>query len=483
MNAMTSQDNDSASVDIFGQLPAIVWQRRWLIGLTTVVGLVGSTATAFLLPDTYRSSAVLIVQSSQLPSEVTGEGQSEVVDRRIARIRQQITSRPDLVALIEKHGLYRDRRSRDSLSEIIEDMRSAILLVPTTADLPGGSANQRTVSVRLSFDYSEPAKAQAVAQDLMQRLLELDSSGNAQQANNTVQFLNDQATSLQNQIRDLEGRIAQISAANGGVLANRGVTMFGNNSGSYDVQIAQLQRDNASLIAQRDSAKTSDSRDPVVSAAETQLAAARAVYTENHPDVVIAKQRLEEARQLAKSNTQKLPFDTIDKQIAFNNSQISALRAAKGQELAQVSANLNAQSRAPVVEQQISQLQQQLAGVTQQYQSVSTRLLAAKAGAKAEDEQMAERLSVAEPPAVPEDPESPNRGKIIALGTAAGLILGAMITFLIELILRPIRSPSALAAITGAQPLSVIPVIKPASEPGRRWRLNPFRSRKVVSAE
>ena len=483
MNTDFSQDNEGGGTDLIGQLPAIVWQRRWLICATTVLGLVGATATAFLLPDTYRSSALMIVQSSQLPSEVTGEGQSEIVDRRIARIRQQITSRPDLVALIEKHGLYRDRRSRDSLTEIIEDMRSAITLVPTTADLPGNLANQRTVAVRLSFDYAEPAKAQAVAQDLMQRLLELDASGNAQQASNTVQFLTDQATSLQTQIRDLEGRIAQISAANGGVLANRGVTMVGNNSGSYDVQIAQLQRDNASLISQRDVARSSDSRDPVVSAAEAQLAAARAVYTENHPDVVIAKQRLEEARLLARANTQKLPLDSIDKQIAFNNSQISALRAAKGQELAQVSANLSAQSRAPVVEQQIAQLQQQLTGVTQQYQSVSTRLLAAKAGAKAEDEQMGERLSVSEPPVVPEDPESPNRAKLIVLGTAAGLGLGVLLTFLIELVVRPVRSPAALAAITGARPLSVIPVIKPATAPRRRWKFNPFRRRKAVLAD
>lgn len=483
MNPAFENEAGGGGVDLVGQLPAIIWQRRWLVLATTALGLIGSAATAFILPDVYRSSAVMIVQSSQLPADVTGEGQSEIVDRRIARIRQQITSRPDLVALIEKHGLYRDRRARDSLTEIIEDMRRSITLEPTTADLPGNMANQRTVAVRLSYDYSEPAKAQAVAQDLMQRLLELDASGNAQQATNTVQFLSDQAQTLQTQIREMEGRIAQVSAANGGVLAGRGLAMMPSNSGSYDVQIAQLQRDNATLISQRDVAKSSDSRDPVVAAAEAQLAAARAIYTENHPDVMVAKQRLEEAKSLAKSNTQKLPLDSIDKQIAFNNSQIAALRAAKGQEMAQVSANLSAQSRAPVVEQQIAQLQQQLSGLTQQYQSVSTRLLAAKAGAKAEDEQMAERLSVSEPPVVPDDPESPHRLKIIALGTAAGIAAGLLLVFLIELVLRPIRSAAALAAITGVQPLSVIPVIKPVDAPRGRWKFNPFRRRKPALAD
>ena len=194
--------------------------------------------------------------------------------------------------------------------------------------------------------------------------------------------------------------------------------------------------------------------------------------------MVIAKQRLDQARQLARSNSQKLPLDTIDKQIAFNNSQISALRGAKGQELAQASASLSAQSRAPLVEQQIAQLQQQLTGLSTQYQSVSTRLLAAKAGAKAEDEQMSERLSVSEPPVVPEEPESPNRLKIIGLGTLAGFVVGAFAIFVLELITRPIRSPAALAAITGEQPLSIIPIIKPPAPPRRRWNFNPFSWRK-----
>ena len=69
------------------------------------------------------------------------------------------------------------------------------------------------------------------------------------------------------------------------------------------------------------------------------------VTAETHPDVVIAKQRLEQARQLARTNTSRLPLDTIDQQIAFNNSQIAQLRAAKAQELAQMSSQLSSQAQ------------------------------------------------------------------------------------------------------------------------------------------
>lgn len=474
MTAPTDSEQTAGNPDLFANLPAMLRQRRRIIGVTTAFGLAVSTAIAFALPNVYRSSALLIVQSSQLPSEVTGEGpgQGEIVDRRIARIRQQITSRPDLTALITKHGLYPDRRALQSMTKVIEDMRKAIVLEPTTAELPGNFENQRTVAVRLSFDYSNPGKAQAVTQDLMQKLLDLDASGNAQQASNTADFLSDQAKTLQAQISDVQGKINAITGANGRALAARGMTMVGSGGGAYDMQIAQLQRDNATLMAQKEAAKSADGRDPAVVAAETRLAAARAMYSDNHPDVQLARQQLAQARQFARANASPIG-DSLDTQISSNNQQIAALRAAKGAEQAQLSASISAQSRAPVVEQQIAQLQQQLTGLNQQYQSVSARLLAARAGVKAEDEQIAERLSVAEPPVSPDKPESPNRPLIILLGTVLGLAIGLGFSFLVELILKPVRSPKALATLVGAEPLGIVPVIGPAHAPVRRWSFSP----------
>ena len=219
-----------------------------------------------------------------------------------------------------------------------------------------------------------------------------------------------------------------------------------------------------------------------VRSAETALASARSVYSENHPDVVFAKQRLAEARELAKSNTSKLPLDMVDQQIAFNNSQIAALRAAKAQEMAQVSSARSAQSRAPLVQARISDVQQQLAGVTEQYRSVSSKLLAARAGVRAEDEQMGERLAVVEPPVVPDTPVWPDRLLITAIGVGGGLGLGLVLALAIELLLHPIRDPMALAAIVGSAPLAMIPVIAerrtPQDNRKRGWPiLSPRKSK------
>lgn len=471
-------DDESAGggQNLLAYLPAILWQRRWWIAVPAVVGVVASIAAALLIPPRYESTAVMLVQSSQLPDEVIGELNDSLIERRIAGIRQRVTSRPDLLELINRHGLYADRRSSDPLSEIVEDMRDSITLTPSTVELPSSGADQRTIAFVLAFEYEAAAASQAVVQDLMDRILELDASGNLEQATNTAQFLEEQARGLDEQIAEVEGQIASINAEYGGILGSTGA-VFGAGGGSYDVQIAALQRDNASLISQKDIAQRSDTRDPVVVGAETALAAARAVYSEDHPDVVIAKQRLEEARRLARNNTEKLPLDAIDQQIAFNNSQITQLRAAKAQEQAQVSAQLNSQARAPMIQQQITALQQRLSGLNSQYQRVQERLLSARAGVRAEDEQMGQRLAVVEPPVIPEEPVWPDRLLILAVGIFGGLGLGVVLGAAVELFSRPIRDPKALAAIAGVPSLGVVPTIDAIGLGTRRSRLLFWRRR------
>jgi len=468
----------SSGPGFLSYLPAILWQRRWWMIVPAIAGIVGSIAAALLIPPRYQATAVMLVQSSQLPDEVIGGLNDSLIERRIEGIRQRVTSRPDLLELINRHGLYSDRRSSDPLSVIIEDMRSSISLSPSTVDLPTRGSDQRTVAFQLAFEYGEAPPAQAVVQDLMDRILELDAGGNLEQATNTAQFLEDQARGLEQQITEVESQIADINTRYGGVLGSGGA-FIGGGGGSYDVQIAALQRDNASLIAQKDAAQSSDTRDPVVLGAEAALAAARAVYAESHPDVVIAQQRLEEARALARSNSQKLPLDSIDQQITFNNSQIAQLRAAKAQEQAQISSQLSSQARAPLIQQQITALQQRLSGLNGQYQRVQDRLLSARAGVRAEDEQMGQRLAVVEPPIIPDEPIWPDRLLILAAGIGGGFGLGLLLAAVVELLNRPIRDPKALAAISGVPSLGVVPTIDDIRPGMRRPRFRLWRKTAV----
>lgn len=466
-------DEGGGGGSFLAHIPMILWDRRRLMIVPLVLLTLVGIAAAFLLPASYTSTATLLVQSSTLPTTVAGEDANDLIDRRIARIREQVLSRPQLMELVNRYQLYPDMRSEGALSDIVEKMRDAVAITPLTAAIQQRANGSSTIAFTLGYSYSDPGKAQAVAQDLVEQVLELDATGTTQQAGATVQFLTDQSRGLQKQIDALEGQIAGIKQANGTILSSAGVTMLGGNSGSYDVQIAALQRENAQLLSQRSVAQESAGRDPVVGAAEAQLAAAQAVYSDDHPDVRLARRRLAEAKSLAARNVAKIPLQVVDQQIAFNNAQIGSLRTAQASENARVNATVGAQSRAPAVLQQIEELQQRLSALNDQQRGVSDRLLQAKAGVKAENEQLGERLSVVDPPVAPEDPTFPNRWLFGGGGIVAGLLAGIVLIFAVELFNRPIRDPGTLTGIFGRAPLGVIPTIG-TKAPGRRrgwfWR-------------
>ncbi|MGH6782111.1 MAG: Wzz/FepE/Etk N-terminal domain-containing protein, partial [Sphingomonadaceae bacterium] len=170
------QETEEVSDNLFSHIPIILWQRRWLLIIPLLACSLAGIAAAIFMPAKYRSSAVLLVESQELPRDLVGSPLNNVIDQRIAKVRQQILSRPDLIELIQNNNLYPDERRSDPLSEVIEKMRDATSIMPVTADIQrNSSSGTSTIAFSLAFDYSDPIRAQLVAQDFVERLLKLDS--------------------------------------------------------------------------------------------------------------------------------------------------------------------------------------------------------------------------------------------------------------------------------------------------------------------
>lgn len=488
--AATAVERDEGGDNFIAHIPQILWQRRWWIIVPTVLLAIAGVAAAFLMPTTYRSSATLLVESQELPREIVGTPVTQVIDERIARMRQQILSRPDLVELIQVNDLYAGERRSRPLSEIIEEMRDATTISAVDADIARAPGQSNTVAFNLGFNYPEAAKAQLVTQAYVERFLELDASQTGQQAEATVAFLQEQADGLGTQLREVEGQVERIKAENGLTLAGGNMAFMGGNPGGYESQISALQRENSELTVQLNQEATAETRDPIVVAAETALASARAVYADNHPDVRLAEQRLAEARQYARTNTGRQTSVTgpaLRSRIAANNTMIAQLQAARAADQGRQSAALSAQSRAPLIMEQVAQLQSRADGLRSNYERVNQQLMAAQSAARMSSEQKGERLSVIDPPVVPDRPASPNRPMLALGGIAAGLGLGLALALAIEFMLKPIRGVGALNRLLGVPPMVVVPTMTVGETRwqrlrGRLSRLAFWRRRKLQTA-
>src|SRR6476469_4133019 len=139
---------------VVNHLPMILWQRRYYVLSCFLLLLLIGTIGAFALPRTYRSTATLLVQSQDLPTTIVDAPTNGAVEQRIARIREQVLSRGDLIQLIEQNDLYSDERRSKPLSKVIEKMRHATLVSAMSSDIGQQSDTQNsTIAIAMSFDY------------------------------------------------------------------------------------------------------------------------------------------------------------------------------------------------------------------------------------------------------------------------------------------------------------------------------------------
>jgi uncharacterized protein involved in exopolysaccharide biosynthesis len=455
---------------LINHLPAILWHRRLYVIIPAVLIFLVGLVTAYTLPTLYRSSATMLVESQDLPTDIVEAPGTGQIEERIARIREQVLSRGDLISLIEQNDLYPSERRSEPMSYVVDEMRKATTVGALAGDIgPGGDAKTNVIAVTMHFDYPEPTKAQAVMQAYVTQFLRMDSDEIEDQANLTVRYLGEQAAKLRTQIQTIEGQITAIKASNGAALAGASGPTFVD-TGTYTAQIANLENQNRQLLAQ----SRGGAADPQLAQAEAALAAALATYSDTHPDVALARERVAALRRSTQSPSSG-PSEIVQEQIRANNATIAQLVAARDSAVARANAAMAGQARAPVVLEQAMQLESQANNLRQQYNDVSTKLLRAQSSARLANEQRAERLSLVEPPNLPDSPHWPNRPLIIAGGAAAGIGLGFLLALLVELLNRPMRSPTQIQSM-GLPVLGVVPILQ--NNP-RKKRFAIFRKREA----
>lgn len=474
MEAPTFERGDAGFGWVINHLPTILWQRKWYVFVLFALLTVAAVIAAYSLPTLYRSSATLLIESQELPNNIVDAPATGEIAQRIAKIREKVLSRGDLIALVEQYDLYTSERRSKPMSEIIDRMRKATNVASLEGDVgsaPPGADN--LIALKVSFDYPDPVKAQEILQSFVTNFLKMDSDTVENQASLSVRFLQDQARTLQTQIQQLEGQITELKSRNGAALAMSGGTMV--DTGTYSAQIFSLESQNRQLLAE---SKKPAGRNQQIAQAEAALAAAQAIYADSHPDVVAAKERLKALRQSVPETTASSDDSAAQEQIRANNEAIAQLRAQREAAVARATTAMAGQARAPVIQEQASQLESRANAIRQQYNDVANNLIKAQNSARLAGEQRAERLSLVEPPSLPDQPNWPNRPLLIAAGAAAGLVLGLLAALLVELLRRPLRSPVQIESI-GFPVLGIVPVYE---LPGKKRGWWPFRRRKLELA-
>src|SRR3954469_12757033 len=108
----------------------------WILG-PAFAGLVVATVVAFVMKDTYVSTALIRIVPQQISDSLVQNATSQMVADHINAMAETILSRNTLTNLINTNHLYTRELKREPLEDVINEMKMAISIRPTmgVADL------------------------------------------------------------------------------------------------------------------------------------------------------------------------------------------------------------------------------------------------------------------------------------------------------------------------------------------------------------
>ncbi|MDH5356991.1 MAG: hypothetical protein OEY09_21305, partial [Gammaproteobacteria bacterium] len=203
-------------VKSIGDYISIAWRRKFQIVIPFFIVLAIAVVTVFQIPRVYQSTGTILVESQQIPTELVQSTVTSFAGERIQVLTQRIMSRQQLLEIVEKFDLYKDQSDQVSRSEILDDMRSRIVIETVGANLRGRA--RTAISFTVSFEHISPILAQKVVNELITLFLDENIKSRTERAVETTEFLQKEGDRLRSKIEVMEEQIASYKQENKGRL-------------------------------------------------------------------------------------------------------------------------------------------------------------------------------------------------------------------------------------------------------------------------
>ena len=192
-------------------------RRRGMMALVAGTVFLLGLITAFVWPPTYQASATILIEEQDIPRELIQSTVTSYAAQRIQVISQRVMSRTNLLEIVEKYNLYENERKRNTIEEVLSEMRADIGIDMITAEVMEprtGRPTAATIAFTLGFKSESPTQAQKVASELTTLYLNENLKSRTEKAAETYDFLTAESTRLSEEIDRLEALLAGFKERN-----------------------------------------------------------------------------------------------------------------------------------------------------------------------------------------------------------------------------------------------------------------------------
>lgn len=479
---------------------AILQRRKTLLLLPFVVIFLPALIVAFILPPVYQSKATILVEGQGIPQEFVETTVTGFVQERVQAIAHRLLTESKLRQVVEKFDLYPDQRSPETMPDILARMRNAIKIEMVDVEINNPSKRDyrstvASVSFTVSFDYKDPLLAQKVTNELVDLFLEENQKVRTQKTEEVTEFLKQEAGKYQQQISEIEKRLAAFKQANIELLPERSdlnlnfANQISTQLDQADQRIRSLEGQVASLQSQLSMTEpnlptqSSLGTKPLLSPAQqlkslqAEYIQAREKYSPEHPDIKRLKSQIAALEQTLRTNPDNSAFAPDNPAFISLRAQLESTKAelvSARQEKSLLRQKLDEYQerllKAPAVERDYLILTRDYEIARKNYEDIQDKLQKAGLAQQLEEESMGEKFTLMDPATTPSSPIKPNRPAIAFLGFILTFGSGLGLIFLTEHFDQTVRGFRGVTAILHAPPLAAIPLIETPSDIARKRR-------------
>lgn len=397
--------------------------RRQSLAILAVL-LAGTLATLFVVLQTrpvYETAAVLQVELPRVSAEAASGDAVSRSAQRLQLLEQELTSRDNMLALIDRHGIFADAPAMTPTERVVA-LRRAIRIETVRAGGNPYGGDQPVSAMLIVVQLSRPDQAADVANDLAQRVLDLTEQKQSERVRETLEFYAAEDARLGSAIAALEAEITAFKNANVDALPD-GIQARRDEIGRLDATLRDLDLQLLDL--------------------RQELAALQAG----------GSPRAIEQRQIT----------ALQAQIAGLETQRSAALARR----AEVEAAVN---RAPNVETTLGTFARRLQQLQDQYSVINRRRAEAETSQRLDSERQTERFQVLEKALPPDYPLASGRRKLMVFGVFGSLMAALGLALVLDLRNPVLRSARQMQRALDLRPVIALPDL-PTPRSRRRGRM------------
>jgi polysaccharide chain length determinant protein (PEP-CTERM system associated) len=440
-------------------------QHPWWVLVPFVISVTVATGAAFLLPERFTASCLVLIKASGVPEKIIANVADELDARRYQTIRQEILSRTRLEKVNEELHPYPQ--------EPLASVAVGALQRAVQVNFKGNDA------FSIEFSHRDRNLAQGVTNRLATLFIEEFRRARRDQVEGAADFLDQELQAARAHLDTKEEALRRYKEANMGRLPEQmqaslstlqrlqlelqGVEQ------SLEAAEVRLDRLNTRGGAPDGSAGGAPARSERESL-ELELAQLRQRYTYEHPDIKALLARLQALGKDAAAPATGAERSAIAAgQIERASSDVKALLARRRDLRDQIGALQHRVEQMPRTEQELAVLTRDFNQLRDNYQMLLRKRMEAQTAERLQ-QRWTEDFEILDPARLPESHSFPNRPLFLLAGVVIGLGLGLAAALLTEHFNPQIINLEDLESTTNTPVLAVLPFVEPregASE-GRR---------------